>query len=67
MNPDLKSRIEENLSEPVKSTTVVSGGCIADSRKLVMNAGRWFFRKQVRDGSDGRNEYDRRGAERVSK
>ncbi len=51
MNPDLKSRIEEIFLEPVKSTASVSGGCISDSRKLVMNSGRVFFLLQIRHGS----------------
>jgi len=67
MNPDLKSRIEEILSEPVKSTTAVSGGCIADSRKLVMNSGRVFFLKQVRDGSSGTFESEVSGLEELRK
>jgi len=67
MNPDLKSRIEEILSEPVKSTTAVSGGCIADSRKLVMNSGRVFFLKQVRDGSSGTFESEACGLEELRK
>jgi protein-ribulosamine 3-kinase len=67
MNPDLKSRIEEILSEPVKSTTAVSGGCIADSRKLVMNSGRVFFLKQVRDGNFGTFESEVRGLEELRK
>lgn len=67
MNPDLKSRIEEILSEPVKSTTAVSGGCIADSRKLVMNSGRVFFLKQVRDGNLGTFESEVRGLEELRK
>ena len=67
MNPDLKSRIEEILSEPVKSTAAVSGGCIADSRKLEMNSGRVFFLKQVRDGSSGTFESEARGLEELRK
>jgi len=67
MNPDLKSRIEEILLEPVKSTAAVSGGCIADSRKLVMNSGRVFFLKQVRDGSSGTFESEARGLEELRK
>ena len=67
MNSDLKSRIEEILSEPVKSTAAVSGGCIADSRKLEMNSGRVFFLKQVRDGSSGTFESEARGLEELQK
>ena len=67
MNSDLKYRIEEVLSEPVKSTTAVSGGCIADSRKLVMNSGRVFFLKQVRDGSSGTFESEACGLEELRK
>ncbi len=65
MNPDLKSRIEEILLEPVKSTASVSGGCIADSRKLVMNSGRVFFLKQICDGSSGTFESEDRGLEEL--
>ena len=67
MNPDLKSRIEDILSEPVKSTAAVSGGCIADSRKLVMNSGRVFFLKQVREGILGTFETEARGLEELRK
>ena len=67
MNPDLKSRIEDFLSEPVKSTAAVSGGCIADSHKLVMNSGRVFFLKQVRDGNSGTFEFEARGLELLRK
>jgi len=45
MNADLQSRLEIILAEPVKSTTAVSGGCIADSRKLELNSGKLFFLK----------------------
>ena len=38
MNADLQSRLEKILSEPVKLSTTVSGGCIADSQKLEMNS-----------------------------
>ena len=48
MNPDLKSRLEKILSEPIKSTSSVSGGCIADSRKLQLDSGKVYFLKQIR-------------------
>ena len=67
MNPDLKSRLEEILSDPVKTTDAVSGGCIADSRKLIMNSGRVFFLKQVREGSLGTFETEARGLEELRK
>ena len=53
MNPDLKSRLEKILSEPIKSTSSVSGGCIADSRKLQLESGKVFFLKQLRGSSSG--------------
>ena len=46
MNADLQSRLEKILSEPVKLSTTVSGGCIADSQKLEMNSGKLFFLKK---------------------
>ena len=48
MNHDLKSHLEKFLSEPFKSTSYVSGGCIADSRKLQLESGKVFFLKQLR-------------------
>ena len=45
----------------------MSGGCIADSRKLVMNSGRVFFLKQVRDGNLGTFESEVRGLEELRK
>ena len=53
MNPDLKSRLEKILSEPIKSTSSVSGGCIADSRKLQLDSGKVYFLKQLRGSSSG--------------
>ena len=38
MITDLQSRLEKILSEPVKLSTTVSGGCIAYSQKLEMNS-----------------------------
>ena len=43
MNADLQSRLEKILSEPVKLSTTVFGGCITDSQKLEMNSGKLFF------------------------
>ncbi|MBC8257444.1 MAG: fructosamine kinase family protein [SAR324 cluster bacterium] len=51
MNADLRLRLEKTLAEPVKSTTAVSGGCIADSRKLQMISGKEYFIKQALDGN----------------
>ena len=54
MNPDLKSRLEKIFSEPIKSISSVSGGCIADSRKLQLESGKIYFLKQLRgSSSDG--------------
>ena len=53
MNADLKSRLEKILSEQIESTTSVSGGCIADSRKLQLASGKVFFLKQTRGSSSG--------------
>ena len=43
MNPDLKTRLENILSEPIKSTSSVSGGCIADSRNCSLSPERSSF------------------------
>ena len=53
MNPDLKSRLEKIFSEPIKSTSSISGGCIADSRKLQFESGKVYFLKQLRGSSPG--------------
>ena len=53
MNPDLKLRLEKILSEPIKTTSSVSGGCIADSRKLQLESGKVFFLKQLRGSGSG--------------
>ena len=53
MNPDLKSRLEKFLSEPIKFTSSISGGCIADSRKLQFESGKIYFLKQLRGSSPG--------------
>ena len=49
MNPEIKSRLEEFLKEEIKSTKSVSGGCIADSRKIELFSGKVFFLKQLRN------------------
>ena len=53
MNPDLKSRLEKIFSEPIKSTSSISGGCIADSRKLQFESGKVYFLKQLSGRSPG--------------
>ena len=61
MNPDLKSRLEKILSEPIKSTSSVSGGCIADSRKLQLESGKLYFLKQLRGSFSGAFDSEERG------
>ena len=67
MNPGLKSRLEKILSEPIKSTLSVSGGCIADSRKLQLESGKVFFLKQLRGSSSGAFDAEERGLEELRK
>ena len=67
MNPDLKARLEKILSEPIKSTSSVSGGCIADSRKLQLESGKFYFLKQLRGSSPGVFDAEERGLEELRK
>ena len=67
MNPDLKSRLEKILSEPIKSTSSVSGGCIADSRKLQLKSGKVYFLKQLRGSSPGAFDAEECGLEELRK
>ena len=67
MNPDLNSRLEEILSEPVKSTTTVSGGCIADSYKLELNSGKIFFLKLAQRKNYGIINSEAQGLEELRK
>ena len=67
MNPDLKFRLEKFLSEPIKSTSSVSGGCIADSRKLKLESGKVFFLKQLRGSSSGAFDAEESGLEELRK
>ena len=53
MNAELKFRLEKILSEPIKTASSVSGGCIADSRKLELESGKVYFLKQLRGSSSG--------------
>ena len=67
MNPDLKFRLEKFLSEPIKSTSSVSGGCIADSRKLQLESGKVFFLKQLRGSSSGAFDAEESGLKELRK
>ena len=67
MNPDLKSRLEKILSEPIKSTSSVSGGCIADSRKLELDSGKVYFLKQIRGSSSGAFDAEECGLKELCK
>jgi len=67
MNADLQSRLEIILAEPVKSTTAVSGGCIADSRKLELNSGKLFFLKMARQGNYDMFDSEEQGLEELRK
>ena len=51
MNRDLKSRLEKILSDRIKYTSSISGGCIADARKLQLESGKVYFLKQLRGSS----------------
>ena len=67
MNPDLKSHLEKFLSEPIKSSSSVSGGCIADSRKLLLESGKVYFLKQLRGSSSGAFNAEENGLKELSK
>ena len=67
MNPDLKSRLEKILSEPIKSTSSVSGGCIADSRKLQLESGKVFFLKQLSCSTNRAFDAEECGLKELSK
>ena len=67
MNPDLKSRLEKIFSEPIKSTSSISGGCIADSRKLQFESGKVYFLKQLRGSSPGGFDADEVGLKELRK
>ena len=67
MNADLQFRLEKILSEPVKLSTTVSGGCIADSQKLEMNSGKLFFLKLALRGKSGMFEAEAQGLEELRK
>jgi len=67
MNLDLKSRLEKFLSEPIKSTSSVSGGCIADSRKLQLESGKVYFLKQLRCSSSGEFDAEESGLKELRK
>ena len=67
MNPDLKFRLEKFLSERIKSTSSVSGGCIADSRKLQLESGKVFFLKQLRGSNSGAFDAEESGLEELRK
>ena len=67
MNPDLKARLEKIISEPIKSTSSVSGGCIADSRKLQLESGKLYFLKQLSGSSLGAFDAEERGLEELRK
>ena len=67
MNHDLKSRLEKFLSESIKSTSSVLGGCIADSRKLQLESGKVFFLKQLRGSTSGAFDVEESGLEELRK
>jgi len=66
------SHIESTLNEKIISSSSVSGGCIADSRKIITESGREFFLKSGSSGNrifhceaNGLKELDRAQALRV--
>ena len=67
MNADLRSRLEKIFAEPIKSATAVSGGCIAESRKLQLSSGKVFFLKQARRGNSGMFDSEARGLKELRK
>ena len=67
MNADLKSRLEKILSEPIKYTSTVSGGCIADSRKVNLESGKVYFLKQLHGSSSSTFDAEERGLTELRK
>jgi len=47
MNAEIQIRLEGILNEKIINSSPVSGGCIADSRKIELNSGKIFFLKQL--------------------
>lgn len=47
MKAEIQIRLEELLNEKIINSSSVSGGCIADSRKIELNSGKVFFLKQL--------------------
>ena len=67
MIPDLKSDLEKILSESIKSISSVSGGCIADSRKLELESGKVFFLKRIRNSCSRIFDSEKTGLEELRK
>jgi len=67
MNPDLKSRLEKFFSEQIKTTSSISGGCVADSRKLQLESGKVYFLKQLSGSSSGVFYSEERGLKELRK
>jgi len=67
MNPNLKSLLEKIISEPIINSSSVSGGCIADSRKLQFGSGKVFFLKQLHSSSSGAFDAEEHGLKELRK
>lgn len=67
MNPDLKSQIEKIISEPIKSSSSVSGGCIADSYKLLFESGKIYFLKHLSSFGSRTFDAEEHGLEELRK
>ena len=67
MNPDLKSRLEKIFSEQIKTTSSISGGCVADSRKLQLESGKVYFLKQLSGSISGVFDAEEHGLKELRK
>jgi protein-ribulosamine 3-kinase len=67
MISDLQSRLEKILSELVKLSTTVYGGCIADSKKIEVNSLKLFFLKLALWGKSEMFESEAQGLEELRK
>ena len=66
MNDNLYFRLEQLLNEKIISTSPVSGGCIADSRKIELNSGKTFFLKHLSNTNSKYFEAEALGLELLS-
>jgi len=67
MNNDLFFRLEEIVKEKIIRTSPVSGGCIANSKKIELDSGKKFFLKHLLNENSGIFESEALGLETLLK